>query len=147
MLLGISPLISPELLKILAEMGHGDEIVLGDRNFPAATVANRLVRLDGHGIIPVLSAILTLFPVDDFEPDPAMGMAVIDGDGTLAPALALMQDTLRGALGEDFRVAQLARVDFYTRARSAYAVVATGESLFYGDLILRKGVVAQEASQ
>lgn len=145
MLIGISPLISPELLKILSEMGHSDEIVLADANFPAASHARRLIRCDGHGIPELLDAILRLFPLDQYVAKPAALMQVMPGDKTQTPIWAQYADVVRerARLADPFE--QVERFAFYERAKQAYAVIATSESALYANLILKKGVIASEA--
>ncbi|MGG1311713.1 MULTISPECIES: L-fucose mutarotase [Cohnella] len=141
MLYGISPLISPELLKVLMEMGHGDEIVLADGNFPAASHAARLVRCDGHKIPELLDAILKLFPLDTYVERPAAVMQVVPGDTAQTPIWeeyrAIIQQ--RTGIAEPFE--EVERFAFYERAKKAYAIVATGESALYANLILKKGVI------
>ncbi|GBF77390.1 fucose isomerase [Paenibacillus sp. 598K] len=142
MLKGIPAIISPELLKILMEMGHGDELVLGDGNFPAASHAQRLVRADGHGIPELLEAILTLFPLDPYAERAVALMQVVPGDTVETP----IWDKYRLIVGRheperaDFE--QVERFAFYERAKQAYAIVATGESALYANIILKKGVIA-----
>ena len=139
MLKNISPILSPELLKILMEMGHGDEIVIGDGNFPAASIAQRLVRLDGHGVPEILDAILRLMPLDTYVDAP---VALMDnGDAANRPAIwAQYEDVVRANEGEkQFELVE--RFAFYDRAQKAYAVIATGETAIYANVILKKGVV------
>lgn len=139
MLKNISPILSPELLKILMEMGHGDEIVIGDGNFPAASVAQRLVRLDGHGVPEILDAILRLFPLDTYVDAP---VALMDNnDAENRPAIwAKYEDVVRANEGDKaFELVE--RFAFYDRAKKAYAVIATGETAIYANIILKKGVV------
>lgn len=143
MLKGISPLLSPQLLSVLAEMGHGDELVIGDGNFPAASIAQRLVRADGHGVCALLEAILPLFPLDRFVEKPLALMAVVPGD----PTKPVIWDEYAAIAGRhapnEFTAGfdMVERFAFYERARSAYAVLATGESALYANIILKKGVV------
>ena len=141
MLKGISSIISPELLKVLMEMGHGDELVLADGNFPAASNARRLVRADGHSVPALLQAILQLFPLDTYVQNPAAVMQVTSGD-TYEPVI---WDEFRQILklsGEKFRDFEyIERFAFYQRAREAYAIVATGETALYANIILKKGVI------
>ena len=139
MLKGISPIISPELLKILCEMGHGDEIVIGDGNFPAAANAKRLVRLDGHGVPEVLDAVLKLIPLDTYVDSPAVLMAT--GENEPTPAIwATYEDIITKNNGET-KISTSERFAFYERTRSAYAVIATGETAIYANIILKKGVI------
>ena len=139
MLKNISPILSPELLKILMEMGHGDEIVIGDGNFPAASIAQRLVRLDGHGVPEILDAILRLMPLDTYVDAP---VALMDnGDAANRPAIwAQYEDVVRANEGEK-QFELVGRFAFYDRAKKAYAVIATGETAIYANVILKKGVV------
>ena len=139
MLKNISPIISPELLKILMEMGHGDEIVIGDGNFPAASIAQRLVRLDGHGVNEILDAVLRLMPLDTYV-DAPVGLMDNGGDGERPPIWAEYEKTVMANEG-DKKFELIERFAFYERAKKAYAVVATGETAIYANIILKKGVV------
>ena len=141
MLKGIPNVISPELLKILMEMGHGDELVIADGNFPAASVAQRLVRADGLGGTVMLDAILQLMPLDQYVPAPVALMAVVAGD-TVQPVI---WDEYRAIIIRyepsfvDFELME--RFAFYERAKKAYAVLATSEAAQYANVILKKGVI------
>lgn len=140
MLKGISPIVSPELIKILMEMGHGDEICIGDGNFPAASNAKRLVRLDGHGVTEILDAILPLFPLDTYVEAPVSLMQVTPGDD----CVPVIWDEYKKVVNKyegDRKFQEVERYAFYEKARSCYAVVATGESALYANIILKKGVV------
>ena len=131
MLKGISPLLSPELLKVLAEMGHGDRLVIGDANFAAAAMAREhiLVRADGVPSDALAGAVLELFPLDEWAPAPVILMGVKDGNGALQP------------LDQCRKIRQVVdRAGFYEQARSAYAVVAAGEANRYGCVIFQKGI-------
>lgn len=139
MLKGIPPILSPELLYMIAQMGHGDEIVLADANFPSVTNARRLVRADGHGVAPILKAVLQLFPLDSFVKEPA---ALMDKPGEPAPIWAEYQKILDSVDGTHVGVEKVERFAFYDRARAAFGVVATGETALYANLILKKGVIA-----
>ncbi|MDQ8737647.1 L-fucose mutarotase [Paenibacillus sp. LHD-38] len=141
MLIGISKLISPELLKVLSEMGHSDEIVLADANFPGASHAQRLIRVDGHPIPELLDGILRLFPLDQYVEKPAALMQVMPGDTVQTPIWEQYRTIIeqRTGLAEPFE--QVERFAFYERAKKAYAVIATGESALYANLILKKGVI------
>lgn len=138
MLKGISPLLPPELLKIMMEMGHGDTLVLGDANFPAASCAKRLVRCDGHGGVAILEAVLDLFPLDGDANQPVGVMAT--GDGTRPPVWVeydrVIADKERAVTFFEYE-----RFAFYEAARNAYAIVSTGEKALYANLILKKGVL------
>lgn len=139
MLKNIPAIISPELLKTLCEMGHGDEIVIGDGNFPAASNAKRLIRMDGHGVPEVLDAVLKLIPLDTYVESPAMLMATAKDDPT--PEIwAKYKDIITKNNGET-NISQIERFKFYERTREAYAVIATSESALYANIILKKGVV------
>lgn len=142
MLIGVPKLISPELLKVLSEMGHSDEIVLADANFPAASHAWRLVRADGHDIPALLDAILQLFPLDQYVERPAALMQVMPGDKTETPIWATYGDIIRSRAGLASPFEEVERFAFYERAKKAYAIVATGESALYANLILKKGVIS-----
>ena len=142
MLKGIPSVLSPELLKILMEMGHGDELVIGDGNFPAAANARRLVRLDGHGVPEVLDAILKLMPLDTYVEAPMPLMAVGAGEDT-PPIWAEYERIAAAREPAHHAMEQIERFAFYERARKAYAVVATGESAVYANVILKKGVVKE----
>ena len=144
MLIGIDPLLSPELLMILQEMGHGDEIVLSDANFPAASNAQRLIRLDGADASRILTAILSVMPLDSFVNAPANGMQVVGNPDEVPPALAAYQSIVDAMSAFPTRIARIERFAFYERARAAYAIVATGDRRMYGNLILTKGVVGPD---
>ena len=135
MLKGISPLVSPELLKTLAEMGHGDEIVLSDAHFPAHSINERVLRADGLPADRLLAAISPLFELDAYA-TPVVMMAPVAGDA-LDP---MVEAAYRQALGYTGEIEQMERYAFYDRARKAYAVVVTGETRKYGNVILKKGV-------
>jgi len=141
MLKGVPDILSPELMKILMEMGHGDEIVLADGNFPAASVAKRLVRADGHGICELLEAVLKFLPLDTYVDSAVALMAIVPGDDTKPNIWEKYRDIIKksGAKFEDFQMVE--RFDFYERAARAYAVVATSESALYANIILKKGVI------
>ena len=135
MLKGISPVISPDLLKVLAEMGHGDEIILADAHFPGHSVNARVLRADGVGIDKLLAGIIPLFELDSYAPPVAM-MAAVPGD-TLDSAV---EAKYRAAMEFTGTVERIDRFAFYDRARAAYAVVMTGETAKYGNILLKKGV-------
>ena len=142
MLKNIPSIISPELLKILHEMGHSDEIVIGDGNFPAASNAKRLVRADGHGVPELLDAILQLFPLDTYVEAPVMLMQVTPGDD-VDPVIWKEYRKIVDKHQDDVNFEEIERFAFYERARDAYAIVATGESALYANVILKNGVVKQ----
>ena len=140
MLKGISPLISPELLKVLAEMGHGDEIVLADAHFPGESFNDRVIRADGLRIPDLLKAILPLFELDAYVDHPLVMMAAVKGD-TLDP---LVEEAYMKSIHETnpdaAPIDRLDRFAFYDRAEKAFAVVITGETAKYGNILLKKGV-------
>ena len=143
MLKGISPLISPELLKTLAEMGHGDEIVIADGNFPAESMGKDAVvlRADGHGVPEILDAVLKMIPLDQYVETPAALMEVVPGDDCV-PVIWEQYRALLEENGEDpARIEMMERFAFYERAKKAYAIIATGESAIYANILLKKGVV------
>lgn len=142
MLKGIPKILPPDLLKILMEMGHGDEIVIGDGNFPSANYAQRLIRCDGHGVPELLDAILDLFPLDSFVACPVVLMEVVPGGETEIPEI---WDTYREIIIDHEPVVNgiehMERFAFYERTKKAYAIIATGESALYANIILKKGVI------
>ena len=141
MLKAIPSIISPELLMILSEMGHGDEIVIADGNLPSASIAQQLLRADGHGVPEILEAILKLMPLDIYVEKPVALMQVVPGDPT-KPTIWQEYDKIIKASGEKFTDFEFVeRFDFYERAKQAYAVVATSESALYANIILKKGVI------
>lgn len=141
MLNNISKLLSPDLIKILMEMGHGDEIVLADGNFPAASTTNRLIRADGIGIPSLLSAILELFPIDTAVETPIYLMKVSGGDNYDPQIWKTYFSILSGSSIHDSQFSFLERHAFYDHAKTAYAIVATGEESLYANIIIKKGVV------
>jgi L-fucose mutarotase len=141
MLKNIPAILSPEFMKILMEMGHGDEIVLADGNFPAASIAKRLVRCDGHGVGEILEAVLKFFPLDQYVDCAVALMAVVPGDNT-KPTIWEQYRKIIKASGERFSdFGFVERFAFYERAKKAYAVVASSEKALYANIILKKGVL------
>jgi L-fucose mutarotase len=141
MLKGIPSVLSPDLLRILMEMGHGDELVIADGNFPAASIAQRLVRLDGHAIPKILESVLQLFPLDTYAERSVGLMAVAPGD-KVQPSIWEEYRKILLASKEPFTEFEyIERFAFYERARTAYAIVATGEAALYANILLKKGVV------
>lgn len=144
MLKGIPKILSPELLKILCEMGHSDRIVIGDGNFPAESIGKNatVIRCDGHGTCELLDAILQIFPLDTYVEKPVGLMQVMPGDPVKTPIWDEYKKIIakydkRGADA----VGEIERFKFYDEARTCYAVVATGETAIYANIILQKGVV------
>lgn len=142
MLKKVPGVISPELLKILCEMGHGDEIVLGDGNFPSASCARILARADGIGTLRLLDAILQLFPLDSFVRNPVNLMQKVPGDKSDVTIWDEYKKIIE-KYDKDAGIGFLERFEFYERTKKAYAVVATGESALYANIILKKGVIKQ----
>ena len=138
MLKGIPNVLSPDLLKVMMEMGHGDEIVIADGNFPGASIAKNLIRLDGHGAVEVLEAILKLFPLDTYE-KPVYLMEKVQGDAVETPIWEEYKEITSKYTDEE--ISYIERYEFYERAKKAYAVVMTGESALYANVLLKKGVV------
>ena len=132
---------SPELLKALMEMGHGDELVIGDGNFPANAYPEKVIRLDGHGIPDILDAVLSLFPLDTYVSHPSVLMKVVDGDKYNPEIWDVFREIALKHDNDGLRETLIDRMNFYERARHAYAVVATGEKALYANIILKKGVV------
>ena len=140
MLRGVSPLISPELLRVLSEMGHGDEIVLADANFPTENYGQRPIRADGIGAVALLEAILPLFPLDQYDKSNFVLMEVVPGD----PYDPVIWQEFRKALKRfepEAQVQHMERFAYYERAKNAYAIIASGEMAQYANIILKKGVV------
>lgn len=141
MLKGISPLLSPELLATLSRMGHGDEIVLADAHFPGDTFNPLVYRADGIRIAPLLDAILPLFALDTYVKHPIIMMAPVEGD-TLDPSVEESYLVpIKKYAPEAPPIHRIDRFDFYDRAQEAFAVVVTGETAIYGNIILKKGVI------
>lgn len=139
MLKGISKIVSPELIKILCEMGHGDEIVIADGNFPSASNGKRVVRADGISGVEMLKAVLALIPLDTYADENFLLMQTTQGDPT--PTIWADYFQVANEMDDNLRVGNLERFAFYERARNAYAVIATGESQIYANIIIKKGVI------
>lgn len=141
MLKGVPKIISPELLKILSEMGHGDEIVIADGNFPSENYGQRVVRADGIGGVEMLSAVLSLIPLDTYATENFLLMQTVQGD-----SIPTIWDEYFATVKKhdnNVRAGNLERFAFYERAKKAYAVIATGEGAVYANIILKKGVIQQ----
>ena len=128
-------------MEVIMKMGHGDEIVLGDGNFPADSHAQRIVRSDGHDVMTVLDAILKFFPVDTFVDDVAIVMEPVDPDTPEPPIWSKFRESINAAEDRDVPLTLIDRFAFYDRAKQAYAIVGTSESALYANIILKKGVV------
>ena len=144
MLKGISKILSPELLKVLCEMGHSDKLVIADGNFPAESMGKDaiVILMDGHGVCDVLDAILQLFPLDTYVEKPVNLMQVMPGDNVETPIWNKYEEIVskydeRG----NKAIGQIERFAFYEEAKTAYAIIATGESALYANVMLQKGVV------
>ncbi len=141
MLKGIPAVISPDLMRVLMLMGHGDELVLADGHFPAATHAQRLIRADGHGVLTMLEAILKFLALDTFVQSPAIVMQPVDISEMEPPIWQDFRGLIEAAESRTFPLEIVERTAFYERAKTAFAIVATSESAIYGNLILKKGNV------
>jgi len=141
MLKGVPPAISPELMYTLMKMGHGDELVLADGNFPADSIAQRIVRADGLGVPDVLEAIAGFYPLDQYVDAAAFVMQPVPGDDPEPPIWKQFSRLLEASEGKPVELKQVERFAFYKQAKEAYAVVATSETAIYANLILKKGVV------
>ena len=144
MLKGIPKILSPELLKVLCEMGHSDRLVIADGNFPSESMGKnaKIIRCDGHGVPELLEAILTVFPLDTYVETPVSLMQVMPGDNVETPIwdeykeiISKYDDRGEKAIGQTERFA------FYEESKTAYAIIATGESALYANIMLQKGVV------
>ncbi|HMP75508.1 MAG TPA: L-fucose mutarotase [Kiritimatiellia bacterium] len=140
MLKGISPLLSPELLALLHRMGHGDEIVLADAHFPGHTFNNNVIRADGLAIPALLDAILPLFELDSYVDAPLAMMAAVKGDQLDPSVEARYRAVIDRHVPSKPVIERIDRFAFYDRARAAFAVVMTGETAKYGNILLKKGV-------
>lgn len=144
MLRGLDPLLTPDLLRILRAMGHGDEITIADANFPASSMAKRLVRLDGVDTTRSLQAILAVLPLDSFVEAPVNCMQVVGKPDEVPPAVADFQAAVDRLAGFPVTIARIERFAFYERAKSSFAIVATSERRLYGNVILTKGVIGAD---
>lgn len=144
MLKGIPKILSPELLKVLCEMGHSDRLVIADGNFPSESMGKnaKVIRCDGHGVPELLEAILTVFPLDTYVETPVSLMQVMPGDNVETPIWDEYKEIVSrfDERGEK-AIGQIERFAFYEEAKTAYAIIATGESALYANIMLQKGVV------
>lgn len=144
MLKGIPKILSPELLKVLCEMGHSDRLVIADGNFPSESMGKnaKVIRCDGHGVPELLEAILTVFPLDTYAETPVSLMQVVPGDNVETPIWDEYKEIVSrfDERGEK-SIGQIERFAFYDEAKTAYAIIATGESALYANIMLQKGVV------
>jgi L-fucose mutarotase len=141
MLKGLDPLLNADLLHVLRSMGHGDELVIVDANFPAASMGRQVVGLDGVSATRALEAVLSVMPLDDFVDEPCARMQVVDDPDGVPEICQEFQAIIDRAAGGRFRLAAIERFAFYQRARQAFALVRTGETRLYGNVLLKMGVV------
>ena len=141
MLRGLNPILTPDLLWNLASMGHGDDIVIADANFPGASMGERLVRLDGISATKVVEAVLTIMPLDDFVSDSARTMEVVGKSNEIPPIVSEFQEIIDKVADSKSIIVPVERFAFYELAKKAFVVVQTGETRLYGNIILKKGVV------
>jgi L-fucose mutarotase len=141
MLKGLDPLLNADLLHVLRSMGHGDELVIVDANFPAASMGRQVVALDGVSATRALEAVLSVMPLDDFVDQPCLRMQVVDDPDAVPEICGEFQAIIDRAAGGRFRLAGIERFAFYERARQAFALVRTGETRLYGNVLLKMGVV------
>lgn len=139
MLKGLPKILSPQLLKVLCEMGHGDELVIADANFPSETCGQRVVRADGISGEAILDAIMKVIPLDTYATENYMLMSTTNGDPT--PEIWARYDNIIDRNDNNARKAFLERQAFYDRSKKAYVVIATGETAIYANIILKKGVI------
>ena len=141
MLKGISKILSPDLLKILCEMGHGDEIVIADANFPSANYGKRVIRTDGISGIDMLNAVLSVFPLDTYSDPNMILMQLMDCDvGKINPEIWAKYKEIAQKNDDNTKIGNIDRFEFYDRAKEAYAVIATGEEAVYANILLKKAL-------
>ena len=146
MLKNIPKILSPEMLKVLCEMGHSDRIVIADANFPAESMGKNaiVIRADGHSATDLLDAILTVFPLDTYVENPVSLMQVMPGDNAKTPIWDVYKKIVAASDSRGDKVfAEVERFEFYERAKKAYAIIATGETAIYANIMLQKGVVKE----
>lgn len=151
MLKGISPLLNAEVLHALRAMGHGDDLIVADANFPSASIARqtrlgRLLRIDNVSAAEAVAAILSVYPLDTFVDDAAARMQIVDAPDEVPPVQEEVQRALDAAEGRPWPMIGIERYAFYERARQAYCVIQTGERRFYGCFAFRKGVVPPDGA-
>ncbi len=150
MLKGINPLLNAEVLQALRAMGHGDDLVIVDTNFPSDSVARqtrlgRLLRIDGVGAREAVAAVLSVYPLDTFVDDAAARMEVVGKPDEILPVMREVQAEIDKAEGKPWPLISIERYAFYERAKQAYCVIQTGERRFYGCFAFRKGVIPPDA--
>ena len=142
MLKGVNKLVSPELIKTLCEMGHGDEIVIADANFPSENFGKRVIRADGIGCAAMLDAVLSLIPLDTYSDPNFVLMQLMDCDvGKIDPVIWKEYAAVAAKHDKNVKTGNIDRFEFYKRAQNAYAVIATGEEAVYANILLKKGVI------
>ena len=145
MLKGIPAIIPPELLKLLAEMGHGDELTIGDGNFPGHTCCKTVVRMDGHGVPEILEAVLKLMPLDPYVEHPVSLMAVVPGDNVETPIWDTYREIVKKYDDREEPFEHIERFAFYDRVKEKSSfVIMSGETALYANVILKKGVIVPE---
>ena len=144
MLKGIPKILSPELVKTLMEMGHGDEIIIADGNFPSESQGPKVIRADGHGVPEILTAILKLFPLDPYVDIPVTLMDKVAGDKVKTPIWDEYKTIIKEANYNYDKLNHIDRFEFYDRAKTTYAIIATGEKALYANVLLKKGVVIED---
>ena len=146
MLINIDPILSPKLLSTLRSMGHGDKLVLADANFPATSLAKRLIRLDGINIPNATKAILSVFPIDSFIEYPVTRMEIDNKPEEINDVHIDFINALKETSGEKWKIGTTERLQFYKEAKEAYAIVSTTDARAYGCFILTKGVIKPDGS-
>ena len=143
MLKGVPSIISPELLYALSQMGHGDELVIADGNFPCHSVGKNsiVIRADGHGVPEILDAVLQLIPLDTYTEKPVALMEVVKGDNVETPIWSRYDEILKMREPAHHDIEYIERCAFYERAKGAYLIIATSEQALYDNILLKKGVV------
>ena len=146
MLINIDPILSPELLHALRSMGHGDKLVLADANFPSASLAKKLIRLDGANIPNAAKAILSVLPLDSFVDYPVERMEIDDNPDEINDVHQDLIDVLKNSAGEKWKVGSIERFKFYEEAKQAYMIVSTTDARAFGCFIITKGVIKPDGS-
>lgn len=146
MLIGIDPILNADLLHGLRAMGHGDTLVIADGNFPATSVARRLVNMEAADLRRTLRAILSVLPIDEYGVDPVIGMEVVGHPTQNMPAHDIIRSGV-AAVNATVTLKLVERYSFYEQAKEAFLVVATGERLLCGNVIIRKGIIAPDSAQ
>ena len=146
MLIDIDPILSPKLLSTLRSMGHGDRLILADANFPATSLAKRLIRLDGIDIPNAAKAILSVFPLDSFIDYPVTRMEIDNNPEKINDVHTDFINILKKTAGDKWKIGTIERLQFYKEAKEAYAIVSTTDARAYGCFILTKGVIKPDGS-